>query len=73
LPRAGEGVERNDLGGNEEVAEGAHVLPNLLESLLEASARWNTTIARRGQEHAAETDGAHKKSNRLNIIVFKLD
>ena len=29
----GEGVEQNDLGGNEEVAEGAHVLTNLLESL----------------------------------------
>jgi hypothetical protein len=33
----GEGVEHNDHGGNEEVAEGAHVLTNLLESL-EASA-----------------------------------
>lgn len=33
----GESIEDNDLGGNEEVAEGAHVLTNLLESL-EASA-----------------------------------
>jgi hypothetical protein len=33
----GEDVEQNDLEGNEEVAEGAHVLTNLLESI-EASA-----------------------------------